>query len=339
MTKHQRPHQRAGQPDEPRPRAVESGHSHRGSRQLPRDGARWHTHRRGALPQPPQHAGRSTRAIAAGLRLPQKYRPRQVAAAHGRRNLPRQRRSISRTSSARATAITLSSRTSHPLETPGLARGAGRRYPAGKATALRCRRDCGDLPRRTAVHPPICRCSRSAATSGSRFSADAENLTLHLTSLTEAYQTAKTSAARKLLPPVRRQLPVHIEFYATSVLYRTRVRDDGIHVVANEGFIGAPRVDRQGARLHSAVRKKGAQTAQVKAYAQEDAFEEVRCRAGTHHRRTFDQHARPALRSGGRLRPGQRRLLRRRAAAPAPDVEPDADASQVRPLPDRRRTR
>jgi len=109
-----------------------------------------------------------------------------------------------------------------------------------------------------------------------KFLADADTLEQHLTSLTQAYQKAKTSAARKLLPPTRQQLPVHIDFYTTSVLYRTRARDDGTHVVANEGFIGAPRAIVKALVYAALSSKNKAQVAEVKAYAQEEAFDEVR---------------------------------------------------------------
>lgn len=109
-----------------------------------------------------------------------------------------------------------------------------------------------------------------------RFLAGAENLVLHLTSLTQAYRTARTSAACTKLPSSRRQLPIHIEFYATSVLYRTRARDDGTYVTANEGFTGAPHTIIKALVLTALDHKKGASSAQVKAYAHEEAFDEVR---------------------------------------------------------------
>lgn len=107
------------------------------------------------------------------------------------------------------------------------------------------------------------------------FLGDPENLATHLTTLSEAYQTAKTSAARKALPLAQRQLPLHITFHATSALYRTRIQEDGIHIVINEGFIGAPQVIVK-MLVHTALHSKGKkQTAQIKAYAQSDNFEEI----------------------------------------------------------------
>jgi hypothetical protein len=107
------------------------------------------------------------------------------------------------------------------------------------------------------------------------FLGDPENLAMHLITLAEAYQTAKTSAARKALPLAQRQLPQHITFYATSALYRTRIQEDGIHVVINEGFIDAPQAIVK-MLIYTALHSKGKkQAAQIKAYAQSDAFEEI----------------------------------------------------------------
>lgn len=107
------------------------------------------------------------------------------------------------------------------------------------------------------------------------FLADPENLAAHLTTLTEAYRTAKTGAAQKPLSLAQRKLPLHIEFYATSHLYRSRIEADGITITANEGFIGAPHPVIK-ALIYTALRhpeKKHA--AQVKAYGATDAFEEI----------------------------------------------------------------
>lgn len=107
------------------------------------------------------------------------------------------------------------------------------------------------------------------------FLADPENLVAHLTTLTEAYRTAKTGAAQKPLSLAQRKLPLHIEFYATTHLYRSRIEVDGITITANEGFIGAPHPIIQ-ALIYTALRhpeKKHA--AQIKAYGTTDAFEEI----------------------------------------------------------------
>ena len=107
------------------------------------------------------------------------------------------------------------------------------------------------------------------------FLGDPENLVLHLTTLTEAYQTARTGAAQKPLSLAQRKLPLHIEFYATSHLYRSRIEPDGITITANEGFIGAPHQAIQ-ALIFTALRhpeKKYA--AQLKAYGKTDAFGEI----------------------------------------------------------------
>lgn len=107
------------------------------------------------------------------------------------------------------------------------------------------------------------------------FLADPENLVAHLTTLTEAYRTAKTGAAQKPLSLAQRQLPLHIEFYATAHLYRSRIEADGIAITGNEGLIGAPHPVIQ-ALIFTALRhpeKKHA--AQIKAYSTTDAFEEI----------------------------------------------------------------
>ncbi len=107
------------------------------------------------------------------------------------------------------------------------------------------------------------------------FLADPDNLAAHLATLTEAYRTAKTSAAQKPLSLAQRKLPLHIELYAMAHLYRSRIESDGITITANEGFLGAPHPVIQ-ALIFTALRhpeKKHA--AQVKAYGTADAFEEI----------------------------------------------------------------
>ena len=107
------------------------------------------------------------------------------------------------------------------------------------------------------------------------FLGDAENLASHLTTLAELYRTARTGAAQKPLSLAQRKLPLHIELYATSHLYRSRIEQDGITITANEGFTGAPHSVIK-ALIFTALRhpeKKHA--AHIKAYSVTDAFEEI----------------------------------------------------------------
>jgi len=107
------------------------------------------------------------------------------------------------------------------------------------------------------------------------FLGDPDNLAAHLATLTEAYRTARTGAAQKPLSLAQRKLSLHIEFYATSHLYRSHIESDGITITANEGFIGAPYPVIQ-ALIYTALRhpeKKHA--AQIKAYSATDAFDEI----------------------------------------------------------------
>ncbi len=107
------------------------------------------------------------------------------------------------------------------------------------------------------------------------FLSDPENLATHLTTLTEAYRIAKTSAAQKMLSLVQRKLPLHIEFYTLAHLYRSRVEPDGITITANEGLIGASHPVLK-ALIYVALRHPEAKnTAQIKAYSGDDAFEEI----------------------------------------------------------------
>jgi len=107
------------------------------------------------------------------------------------------------------------------------------------------------------------------------FLGDPENLATHLATLTEAYRTAKTGAAQKPLSLAQRKLPLHIELYATSRLYRSHIESDGIRIMANEGFIGAPHPVIK-ALIFTALRHPEKKHAtQVKAYGATDAFEEV----------------------------------------------------------------
>ena len=107
------------------------------------------------------------------------------------------------------------------------------------------------------------------------FLADPENLVSHLTTLTEAYRTAKTSAAQSPLSLAQRQLPLHVEFYTLAHLYRSRIDQDGIVITANEGFIGAPHPVIK-ALVYAALRHpESKHTTQIKAYSRDDAFEEI----------------------------------------------------------------
>jgi hypothetical protein len=106
------------------------------------------------------------------------------------------------------------------------------------------------------------------------FLGDPENLALYLTTLAEMYRTAKTGAAQKPLSLAQRKLPLHIELYATTHLYRSRIEQDGITITVNEGFVGAPHPVIKAlvyAALHHPEKKHAAQ---VKAYGATDAFEE-----------------------------------------------------------------
>ncbi len=107
------------------------------------------------------------------------------------------------------------------------------------------------------------------------FLGDAGNLALHLTTLTEAYQIAKTDAAQKMLSLAQRKLPLHIEFYMLGHLYRSRIESDGITITANEGFSGAPHPVLK-ALIYVALHHPDAQhAAQIKAYSHDEAFEEI----------------------------------------------------------------
>jgi hypothetical protein len=107
------------------------------------------------------------------------------------------------------------------------------------------------------------------------FLSDPENLALHLTTLSEMYRTAKTGAAQKPLSLVERKLPLHIELYVTTHLYRSRTEHDGITITANEGFIDAPHSVIKAliyVALHHPEKKYAAQ---VKAYGATYAFEDI----------------------------------------------------------------
>ncbi len=107
------------------------------------------------------------------------------------------------------------------------------------------------------------------------FLGDPENLALHLTTLTEAYQIAKTGAAQKMLSLAQRILPLRIEFYTTTHTYRSRIEADGITITANEGFIGAPHPVLK-ALLYAALRHSDKKLVeQTKTYSTTDAFEEI----------------------------------------------------------------
>jgi hypothetical protein len=107
------------------------------------------------------------------------------------------------------------------------------------------------------------------------FLGDPENLAAHLTTLAEMYQTAKTGAAQKPLSLAQRKLPLHIELYATTHLYRSHIEQDGITITANEGFVGAPRPVIK-ALIYAALRHSEKNyVAQIKAYGATDAFEEL----------------------------------------------------------------
>jgi hypothetical protein len=107
------------------------------------------------------------------------------------------------------------------------------------------------------------------------FLADPENLAQHLSTLAIAIEVGENETCRKALPVRQRTLPLRIDFYATSTLYRTRVQADAIRIVANEGFLGAPRAVIE-ALVHVALGGKGdAHRSQMKAYAASEDFMEV----------------------------------------------------------------
>jgi len=107
------------------------------------------------------------------------------------------------------------------------------------------------------------------------FLGDPDNLALHLTTLTEAYQIAQTSAAQKMLSLAQRILPLRIEFYTTTHTYRSHIVADGITITANEGFIGAPHPVLK-ALIYAALRHPEKKLVeQIKAYSTSDAFEEI----------------------------------------------------------------
>jgi hypothetical protein len=73
----------------------------------------------------------------------------------------------------------------------------------------------------------------------------------------------------------QRKLPLHIELYATTHLYRSHIEQDGITITANEGFVGAPRPVIK-ALIYAALRHSEKNyVAQIKAYGATDAFEEL----------------------------------------------------------------
>jgi len=105
------------------------------------------------------------------------------------------------------------------------------------------------------------------------FLADPENLALHLTTLAKAQQIAKQKACCQGLAKAARDLPLHLEFYNTSSLFRTRVRRHDVQLVINEGFIGASSAVLK-AVLCAAIGSKKHVT-DAKAYAVSEEFSEI----------------------------------------------------------------
>ncbi|HQE94147.1 MAG TPA: hypothetical protein PLH19_15745 [Anaerolineae bacterium] len=107
------------------------------------------------------------------------------------------------------------------------------------------------------------------------FLGDPDNLALHLTTLTEVYPIAKTGAAQQMLSLAQRQLPLSIEFYAISHLYRSCIEADGITITVNEGFIGAPHPVLKALIYTALHHPEKQQVSQIKTYSTSDAFEEI----------------------------------------------------------------
>ncbi|MBN1486837.1 MAG: hypothetical protein JW981_04295 [Anaerolineae bacterium] len=107
------------------------------------------------------------------------------------------------------------------------------------------------------------------------FLSDLDNLAAHLNTLSYALKTLRTNPCRKTIKTPERDFPIHIEFYAISFLYRSQAKNGQIHIVASEGFIGAPKSVLDALLCASLRSPDPAYQQQVKAYAMTDAFSDL----------------------------------------------------------------
>ncbi|MBN1874494.1 MAG: hypothetical protein JXA33_09715 [Anaerolineae bacterium] len=107
------------------------------------------------------------------------------------------------------------------------------------------------------------------------FLSEAENLSLHLNTLTVLTQFSKNPICRQMLSSSECTLPIHIELYVSSSLYRTRARSNHIHITFNEGYVGAPE-DTLQALICLALRSQDpTQLSKIKTYAISEEFTEI----------------------------------------------------------------
>ena len=112
------------------------------------------------------------------------------------------------------------------------------------------------------------------------FLSSEENLQAHLAGLKIGSEAGRQAACRAKLPLQRRNLPVKLEFFHLSALYRAKLQkiglqQDGLHIVANEGFITAPQAILEALICAALSGNSSPHLSQVRGYAETEAFSEI----------------------------------------------------------------
>jgi len=108
-----------------------------------------------------------------------------------------------------------------------------------------------------------------------RYLSAPETLAQHLTALSTVLSWGKKPHSRQHLPASHRERALHVQFYVSSALWRTRLTEQYIDVALHEGFIGAPDEVLR-ALMHAALgHEDDAYQHRCKAYAVSEPFADV----------------------------------------------------------------
>lgn len=108
-----------------------------------------------------------------------------------------------------------------------------------------------------------------------RFLSAPESLAQHLTALSAAQAWGEKPPYRQHLPASHREHPLHVQFYVSSALWRTRLTDQYIDVALHEGFIGAPDEMLRALMYAALGHKDDAYQHRCKTYAASEPFADV----------------------------------------------------------------
>lgn len=108
-----------------------------------------------------------------------------------------------------------------------------------------------------------------------RFLSAPESLARHLMALSATQVLGEKLHYRQHLPASHREHPLHVQFYVSSALWRTRLTDQYIDVALHEGFIGAPEKFLRALMYAALGHKDDAHQRRCKTYAASEPFADV----------------------------------------------------------------